>query len=948
MTGPTRGARQQLTVLSANVRGLRTNIGDLTHNFVLRHCVDVVVVTETWLDEGVESTFGKIRGYSPWVRRDRQGRPGGGVAVCFREGVQAQTLPLETPPDMESLFFRVVLADGEALLVCAMYRPPQQGPAPLDYLTTHLDDLMTRHRCSHVLIIGDLNHHLEQAAYESLLAVQGLGDYVTFPTHERGGTLDPVITDLQEGVVNCEQLGSVGSSDHYAVLTRLDVGVTREEAVSRTIWLWDRADWPAMRRDLSQTDWASLLSGGAEEKTRALTTHLLNLQERHVPHRCYTTKPTDQPWFGYRCRLAAGRKYSAWLRYKRNPTRRNKELHRAACRQMRTTSRWAIRRWEDDMKRKLRGPGIGSKTWWTLVKERQGTGHQDTIPPLTKPDSSTATSSKEKAELLADLFAAKMTVGDPRRQPPQLNLECDQPVTTVEVIQEHVEHLLRGIDVKKATGPDNVSPQVLKHCAGELSGPLSEVFKSCLEENTWPSVWKEARVVPVHKRNSRSDPKNYRPISLLSVVGKVFERIVAEVITHHLDANHLLSHQQFGFRPGRSTSDLLLLLSRDWQDALDEGLDTLVVALDIAGAFDRVWHAGLLEKLHAKGVQGNLLLLLSNYLQGRTLQVVVNGQSSRPLPVEASVPQGSVLGPILWNIYINDLLQLLPTISAYADDCTLSRSYCRQDSQRVTDEINQQLHLIKEWGARWQVDFAPEKTQAMVISRSPAASQAVEGRLHFGDAVLPLQDHVKILGVDMDCALRFDRHLRNVAHQASLRVTALRRVAKFLDERGLQTLYKAQVRPYLEYATLTWMSSAPTHLQRLEAVERRAKRLLEGGNHPPPPLDSLEHRRDVAALVVFHKAKVQGVPHLDRLRVPPRVLDRSTRTVLSSNELVEVPRSHTSQHQRTFASRVSRLWNTFVAATPDVPALDTQGVKLEAHRWRGTLPTPLVLTLVHI
>ena len=934
---------QRLTVLSANVRGLRTNLGDLTHNFVLRHNVDIVVATETWLNEEVEQTFGKTRGYSPWVRKDRQGRHGGGVAVCFREGVQAQTLPVETPPDMESLFFRVTLADGEALLVCAMYRPPRQGPVPLNYLTTHLDDLMTRHRCSHILIVGDLNHHLEQAAYEGLLAVQGLVDFVTFPTHERGGSLDPVITDIQEGLVNCVQLGPVGSSDHYAVLTQLDVSVAREEAVTRTNWLWERADWPAMKRDLSQTNWASLLSGGAEEKARAFTTHLLNLQEQHVPHRRYTSKPTDQPWFGYRCRLAAERKYSAWMRYKRNPTHRNKELHRAACRQMQTTSKWAIRRWEDDLRSKLRGPGVGSKTWWTLVKERQGTSFQDSIPPLTKPDGSTANSSREKAELLADLFATKMAVSDPLRPPPQLNLECNDPVTMVEVTTEHVEHLLREIDVKKATGPDDVSPQVLKHCAGELSGPLSEVFKACLEENAWPSVWKEARVVPVHKKNSRSDPKNYRPISLLSVVGKVFERIVAKVITRHLDDNHLLSHQQFGFRPGRSTSDLLLLLSRDWQDALDEGLDTLVVALDIAGAFDRVWHAGLLEKLRAKGIQGGLLLLLGDYLHGRTLQVVVNGQSSRPLPVEASVPQGSVLGPILWNIYLNDLLQLLPTVSAYADDCTLSRSYRRQDSQLVIEEVNQQLSLIKEWGERWQVNFAPEKTQAMVISRSPAAAQAVEGWVRFGAAILPLQEHIKILGVDVDSEMRFSRHLRNVAHQASLRVSALRRVAKFLDEKGLLTLYKAQVRPYLEYATLTWMSSASTHLQRLDAVERRAMRLVRG-----PPLDTLEHRRDVAALVVFHKAQVQGVPHLGRLRIPPRVLDRSTRTVLSSNELVEVPRSHTSQHQRTFASRVSRLWNTFTAATPDVTTLNTQRVKLAAHRWRGSLPTPLMLTLVNM
>ena len=179
------------------------------------------------------------------------------------------------------------------------------------------------------------------------------------------------------------------------------------------------------------------------------------------------------------------------------------------------------------------------------------------------------------------------------------------------VTTEQIERLLSAVDVTKAIGPDDVSPRLLKRCTKELSGPLSTVFTSCLRENKWPLQWKEARVVSVHK-NSRSEPSNYRPVALLSVVCKVLERIVAEVICQYLSENHLLSDRQFGFRPGRSTSDLLL--SKDWQDALDEDLDTLVIALDIAGAFDRVWHARIVEKLRSKGIQGDLLVLFQDYL----------------------------------------------------------------------------------------------------------------------------------------------------------------------------------------------------------------------------------------------------------------------------------------------------------------------------------------------
>ena len=364
-----------------------------------------------------------------------------------------------------------------------------------------------------------------------------------------------------------------------------------------------------------------------------------------------------------------------------------------------------------------------------------------------------------------------------------------------------------------------------------------------------------------------------------------------------------------------------------------------MVALNIAGAFDRVWHKGLLAKLQARGVQGDLLNLIKNYLEDRSLSVVVGGQESRQYPVRASVPQGSVLGPIFWNIFIDDLLQQQPDVSAYADDCTLSCSYNRDDCLQVAAQINTTLQAIKDWGTLWQVNFAPEKTQSAIISRSPAATAAMEGQLKMGDATIPLQNHVSILGVDFDEGLRFDRHINRVCRVASLKVTALRRMASFLDAKGLMLLYKAQVRPHLEYAALSWMSAAPLHLKKLDKIQRRALRLVQDA--PTfPHLDSLEHRRDVGALTVLHKALVQEVPHLANLRLPPRAETRSTRTVLSSQHLVEVPRSRARQHLRTFPARAARLWNQFTA-TSNVMVMSTQQVKTAAHRWRATQPTPM-------
>lgn len=930
--------RHRLDILSANIRGFLTNVGELTHSFVIKHNIDFIVTVETFLDETVVPAFAKIPGYSQWIRRDRQGMRGGGIAVCYKENMLVQTLPLHIPSWME-MFFRVTLANDEAILLVAMYRPQWQGAEPIRYLINRLDTILEAHNCQNVIIVGDLNQHLIQATFDELTVVHGLVNHVDFPTHIRGGSLDPVLTDLSEGTVQCQPLDSIGTSDHLAVLSHVRIAAALDECSQREIWLWDHADWTSVRDKLRNTVWDSFLTGNVNHDTEKLTSYILNLQQEHVPSHVYRTRPEDQPWFGYRCRLAADSKYKAWVRLKQHPTRRNKLLHKAACQNMKNTVKWAVSKWESDIKCKLRGNEVGSKQWWSLIKEKQGTLTQERIPVLERTDRSLATRSQEKAELLAGLFSAKMTTQEPNRLPPALPHLCSDRLQHINITEGRVYKLLKSVNTKKATGPDNISPHILKRCAKELALPLKLLFSSCLHSKEWPTIWKHARVTPVHKKNVKSNPKNYRPISLLSVISKIFEKIIAEQLTDFLDGHKLICMRQYGFRQGRSTSDLLLLLSKKWNDALDAGLVTLVIALDIAGAFDCVWHQGLIVKLEALGISGSLLELFSNYLTGRSLTVVVNGQASSSYNTGASVPQGSVLGPILWNIFINDLLQGLPSSYAYADDCTLSHTYRRDDIKDVVDIINQQLNYIESWGQRWQVKFAAEKTQAMVISRSPRDLNELNGKLKFNNNNLEITSSLNILGVTFDSRLSLECHVKEIAHKASLKISALRRMKSFLDAKGLLTLYKAQVRSSLEYASLAWMSCSRTHLLLLDKVQRRAERLIadvsqqqEMQEEPPTNLDTLEHRRKVASLTVLHKAQLQKVRHLEGLRLPWRQSQRSTRTVLSSDCLVEVPRSHTSLHQRTFSTVAANLWNSMTTTIP-VRGFNTQQMKMAANQW---------------
>ena len=275
---------------------------------------------------------------------------------------------------------------------------------------------------------------------------------------------------------------------------------------------------------------------------------------------------------------------------------------------------------------------------------------------------------------------------------------------------------------------------------------------------------------------------------------------MASSITEHLETNRLLSLKQFGFRKERSTSDILLQMTSKWNSSLDRGIDTYVIALDIAGAFDRVWHAGLLAKIKSYGIDNEIFDLITDYLKDRFFKVVVNGSESREHIIEASVPQGSVLGPIFWNIFFDDILHLVPEAQAFADDCTLSFECMDNNHIQTIHHINEALKSIISWSKKWQVTLAADKTQLMLISRRPRPLNSP--RIVLNNENISLQTSINILGVQFDEKLTFTDHVRELANRAAKKFACLRRVAHLLDERGCTMIYNSHIRSIMEYAPL--------------------------------------------------------------------------------------------------------------------------------------------------
>ena len=287
----------------------------------------------------------------------------------------------------------------------------------------------------------------------------------------------------------------------------------------------------------------------------------------------------------------------------------------------------------------------------------------------------------------------------------------------ISVTPKMVRKVVMNLDLPKASGPNCIPVVVLKNSEPDLSYILAELFNKCLKESSFPHCWKVSSVLPVFKNvGERSSAKNYHPVSLLSVVSKVFEKLVNNKIVDHLEKCGLFSDFQYGFRSSPSTADLLTVVSDRIARAFNRSEATPAVALDISKASDRVWHAGLLHKLKSYGISGQIFGLLSSFLSNRRLRVVLDGKSSQEYPVNAGVPQGSILQPTLFLLYINDLPNdVICDIAIYADDTTLY-SKCDRASDlwqqlELGSKLEPDLQDTVDWGKKWLVDFNAGKTQ---------------------------------------------------------------------------------------------------------------------------------------------------------------------------------------------------------------------------------------------
>ena len=421
---------------------------------------------------------------------------------------------------------------------------------------------------------------------------------------------------------------------------------------------------------------------------------------------------------------------------------------------------------------------------------------------------------------LAKDFAEKLKVPNADDDVPDFAPVASVQLMSFRITKRRVFSVLNGLDGKKSMM--NISPMLLKNCADVLTDATYSLFKLIADQAEWPEKWGTSRVIGVHKRDSKADAKNYRPIAGLDNLSLAFERVIDPQFDRWI--YKFIPECQFGFRKKCGTDDYGAAVTAVLSEALERLWEVLLISLDVAGAFDKVWWKALIKNLEHCGMGGRALDLFKSYLSNRKFRVVANGVASALMEYFAGVPQGAIWSPKLWNFHIRELVNVVmqSMLMKYADDSALMKIIERvNDRSRSIEEVNSDLEAIANWGRKWKVQFEPKKTHAMLVTRKKPGMPQPE----MDGKKIAFVSSLKLVGFTIDSKLNWKKMACAAAAKGRSMIGALYRLQSLLKPSDLEQIYTSFIRSKMEFGSVEFIAAAPTHLARLDRVQRAAEKM---------------------------------------------------------------------------------------------------------------------------
>ena len=482
------------------------------------------------------------------------------------------------------------------------------------------------------------------------------------------------------------------------------------------------------------------------------------------------------------------------------------------------------------------------------------------------------------------------------------------------ITDDYVFEKICNLSNNKSPGLDGFQAKLLKLAAPTICKPLAYICNLSLLTSTFPSEWKQAKVTPIFKNGDKSDVGNYRPISVLSIVSKILERAVHDQLYTYLTSNSILHPSQSGFRSGHSTNTALLDVSDFILENMNEGRATAAIFLDLKKAFDTVNHDILISKLHFYGIKGSALNWFISYLTNRSQIVTINSHFSDPQNINIGVPQGSILGPLLFIIYVNSLPDSVTCkCIMYADDTTLLCS--SSDPISLQSDLTSSLTSIANWFEVNKLTLNVKKTKLMIFGTNNILRNFENISLTYATDLIDRVDSYKYLGVLFDPCLTWCNHVNSISSNISKRIGLIRRIKFFLPISTLIKLANALVMPHFDYCSSVWSNCNVQYSNNLQILQNRLARVLVSADIRTRIIDlmnalnwnKLDQRWKLQLLLTTFKCLKGDAPVYLSSQFSFATHSHHTRGQ-TFNTLI-VPSWKNSSGKRTFYYRASKLWN---------------------------------------
>ena len=910
---------------------------DELEQFANSNHIHILCATETKLDSTVHPSLYTMSSFSSPFTRHRT-RHGGGVAIYVRDNLASSRITELEFEDTECLWIKIRV-QNETIIICCVYFPPNQNSTQLKCFLDNLSDSVMQaqtHLPSSITIVGDFNvgniylkpefnnqhsgitHH--DILFQDTMFGLNLTQLIHEPTRITTTTAnlrDLIIVSDEQNVSAYGLLSPFSQIDHIPTYIRLNYTTINKAPFTKEVWDYHRINIDAFIHILAHKNWDDILNNEIDEATQLLTEFILDAASYCIPKIQIHVKRNDKPWVTRALKREIGKRNRLFKSAKRSNVERDWNIWKEQRRFVTDMNRRLKTKHIQNQVHRLIENKLNPKKYHDILKTIVGRERKSCIPPaLVDTNGQIYEDDADKANILNNYFASQSQDMFPDKQVPYCVPDREVPVINdIIITEEEVFKQLKLLNINKSSGSDGIPNKILKMIAIFVKEPLTKLFNKSLNNGKYPSVWKHAKITPIFKnKGTPSDIKSYRPISLLPSMSKIFEKIIFNRIYEHLTFNNLLTDKQSGYRPNHGTHTQLIYLIHCLHASLDKNMDFSIVYLDISRYFDKIWHQGLLAKCeHQCGLKGNILRWLESYLSSRTHSVSINNSISATQTINAGCPQGSVLGPLLALIYLNDLDGITENeLFFFADDTILFKSHSH-DSPGAEMSVQRDLDKIKLFGDKWAITFNSAKTTQQTFTNKHVSHPPL---LKFENEVIPNVVNHKHLGLNISNDLRFHFHVQEIIKKANTAMGPLYPIAKHIPRHILQHIYTTYIRPIFDYGDAVYHG----HLTvadslSLERIQNRAARLITGAFRRTPTkalleelgLTTLQFRRELHSLNILYTIKRHAPQYLQDA-IPYARHEVTTHQLRNANNIT-LPSHRLTSFKNSFILRTISHWN---------------------------------------